>query len=63
VEDSTFIGSNWCYKMRFKPKRTGDLTFSGEMWIHDTTYAIKRFSANISPDANLNYIQDFYFEQ
>ncbi|MFM7683875.1 MAG: DUF5686 family protein, partial [Bacteroidota bacterium] len=63
VEDSSFIGNNWCYKMRFKPKRTGDLTFSGEMWIHDTTYAIKRFSANISPDANLNYIQDFYFEQ
>lgn len=63
VEDSTFIGNNWCYKMRFKPKRTGDLTFSGEMWIHDTTYAIKRFSATISPDANLNYIQDFYFEQ
>jgi len=63
VEDSTYIGNNWCYKMRFKPKRTGDLTFSGEMWIHDTTYAIKRFSANIAPDANLNYIQDFYFEQ
>lgn len=63
VDDSMFIGNNWCYKMRFKPKRTGDLTFVGEMWIHDTTYAIKRFSANISPDANLNYIQDFYFEQ
>ncbi len=63
VEDSSFIDNNWCYKMRFKPKRTGDLTFSGEMWIHDTTYAIKKFSATISPDANLNYIQDFYFEQ
>lgn len=63
VDDSTYIDNNWCYKMRFKPKRTGDLTFSGEMWIHDTTYAIKKFSATISPDANLNYIQDFYFEQ
>lgn len=63
LEDSTFIGKNWCYKLRFTPKRTGDLTFEGEMWIHDTTYAIKRISASISPGANLNYISDFYFEQ
>ena len=63
LEDSTFIGKNWCYKLKFTPKRTGDLTFEGEMWIHDTTYAIKRISASISPGANLNYISDFYFEQ
>jgi len=63
LEDSTFIGKNWCYKLRFTPKRSGDLTFEGEMWIHDTTYAIKRISASISPGANLNYITDFYFEQ
>jgi len=63
LEDSTFIDKNWCYKLRFAPKRTGDLTFEGEMWIHDTTYAIKRFSASISPGANLNFISDFYFEQ
>lgn len=63
LEDSTFIGKNWCYKLRFTPKRTGDLTFEGEMWIHDTTYAIKKMSATISPGANLNYISDFYFEQ
>lgn len=63
LEDSTFIDKNWCYKLRFAPKRTGDLTFEGEMWIHDTTYAIKRFSASISPGANLNFITDFYFEQ
>jgi len=63
LEDSTSIDKNWCYKLRFAPKRTGDLTFEGEMWIHDTTYAIKRFSASISPGANLNFITDFYFEQ
>lgn len=63
LEDSTFIGKNWCYKLRFVPKRTGDLTYTGEMWIHDTTYAVKKFSASISPGANLNYVQDFYLEQ
>jgi hypothetical protein len=62
LEDSTFIGSDWCYKLRFEPKRTGDLAFTGEMWINDTTYAVKQIKASISPDANLNYIQNFYFE-
>ncbi|MBU2020001.1 MAG: DUF5686 and carboxypeptidase regulatory-like domain-containing protein [Bacteroidetes bacterium] len=62
LEDSTFIDNQWCFKLRFLPKRTGDLTFVGEMWIHDTTYAIKLFKANIAPDANINFIQDMYFE-
>lgn len=63
LEDSTFIDQQWCYKLRFVPKRTGDMTFHGEMWIHDTTYAVKQISATISPDANINYVQDLYFEQ
>ncbi len=62
LEDSTFIDNQWCYKLRFIPKRSGDLTFKGEMWIHDTTYAVKEFKANISPNANINYVQDLYFE-
>ena len=62
LDDSTFIGADWCYKLRFVPKRTGDLVFEGHMWVNDTTYAIKRFEANIAPGANLNYIQEFYFE-
>lgn len=62
LNDSSFIDNQWCYLLQFVPKRTGDLTFTGEMWIHDTTYAIKEFKANIAPDANLNFIQDMYFE-
>lgn len=62
LEDSMFIDNYWCYLLTFKPKRTGDMTFEGEMWIHDTTYAVKRFKANISPWANINYVQDLYIE-
>jgi hypothetical protein len=62
LEDSTFIDNQWCYKLRFAPKRSGDLTFTGDMWIHDTTYAVKKFSASMSASANINYIQDLYFE-
>ncbi len=63
LEDSSYIGNKWCYKLSFIPKRTGDLTFTGEMWVHDTTYAIKSINGNISSEANINYINDLYFEQ
>jgi hypothetical protein len=62
LDDSTFIDNQWCYKLRFVPKRTGDMTFEGEMWIHDTTYAVKNIKAHMSPWANINYVQDLYFE-
>ena len=62
LEDSMFIDNQWCLKLRFAPKRKGDLTFVGEMWIHDTTYAIKSVKASISENANINYIQNIYFE-
>ncbi len=61
LEDSSFIDEHWCYRLKFIPKRKGELTFSGSMWIHDTTYAVKKFSANVSPDVNLNFVNDFYF--
>lgn len=63
LEDSMFIDNDWCYKLRFAPKRKGDLTFIGEMWIHDTTYAVKSFKGRISESANINYVQQLYLEQ
>lgn len=63
IVDSSFIDNLWCYKMTFKPKRQGDMTFEGEMWVHDTTYAIKSIKGTIAPWTNINYLQDLYFEQ
>lgn len=63
LQDSMFIENQWCYLLTFKPKRKGDLTFEGEMWVHDTTYAVKKWSANVADDANINYVNGFYLEQ
>lgn len=63
LADSAFIDNQWCYKLTFTPKRKGDLTFEGEMWIHDTTYAVKTITGDISPWANLNYVRGMRFEQ
>lgn len=47
LTDSAFIDNYWCYKLKFKPRRQGDLTFVGDMWIHDTTFAVKKNSIAI----------------
>lgn len=56
LEDSLFIGSNWCYQIRFKAKRPQELCFTGNMWIADSTWAVKRLEMSIPKDANINFI-------
>ncbi len=56
LEDSLFIGSTRCYHIRFKSKRPQELCFSGNMWISDTTWAVKRLEMSIPKDANINFI-------
>jgi len=56
LEDSLFIGNTRCYQIRFKSKRPQELCFSGNMWISDTTWAIKRIEMSIPKDANINFI-------
>jgi len=62
LEDSMFIDNYWCYQLKFKPKRTGDMTFEGQMWIHDTTYAVKQIQMDVAPWVNINYVQGLYIE-
>ncbi len=56
LEDSLFIGSTRCYQIRFKSKRPQELCFSGNMWISDSTWAVKRLEMSIPKDANINFI-------
>ncbi|MFT3885010.1 MAG: twin-arginine translocase subunit TatC [Flavobacteriales bacterium] len=61
--DSNWVGHNWCYKLTFAPKRPQELAFTGEMWINDTSYAVRRVQATIAPGANLNFVQGFEVRQ
>lgn len=56
LEDSGFIGNKYCYHIRFKPKRKGDVAFSGNIWIADTTWGVKRFEMSLPKEANINFI-------
>jgi len=61
--DSTFIGNKWCYNIMFKPRRKQELTFTGNFWVNDTTWAMKRVDMRIVDDANLNFINDLIAQQ
>jgi hypothetical protein len=61
--DSTYIGNKWCYQIKFLPKRKQELTFTGDFWVNDTTYAIKEVEASIAEDANINFIHKLKVRQ
>ncbi|MEI8204282.1 MAG: DUF5686 family protein [Bacteroidota bacterium] len=63
LTDSTFIDNQWCYKIMFKPRRPQELTFAGEMWIHDTSFAVKEVDMRIMKDVNINFINDIVVKQ
>ncbi len=49
-----------CYHIRFYPKGASDVAFTGEMFIHDSTFAVKRMDLNFSIEANVNFVRSFY---
>ena len=58
LEDSAMIDDTWCFKISFKPKRKLERTFYGYFWVADTSFAIKKVQLRVSPDVNINYLND-----
>lgn len=61
--DSSFINKRWCYHIMFKPKRKQELTYTGSLWVNDTSYAIVQIDLRIAEDANINFINDLALSQ
>jgi len=56
--DSSFIGNRWCYQISFKPRRSQEPTFTGDIWVHDTTFAIVKSNLRMEKTANVNFVKD-----
>ncbi len=63
LEDTVAIEGKICYQVRFEPKRKQEMTFYGRLWIHDSSFAVKKVDMRMSADANFNWINDFYISQ
>ena len=56
MQDSVFEGNQFIYHLSFKPKRSQELSFTGNIWIADTTWGVKRLEMSLPKDANINFI-------
>lgn len=63
LADSMYIDNKWCYNIVYYPRRKNELTFKGDFWVADTTFAIKKINMQASKSANINWIKDLYIEQ
>jgi len=63
LSDSTFIDDKWCYNIIYYPRRKNELTFKGDFWVNDTTFAVKKINLEVTKSANLNWVKEVYIEQ
>ncbi|WP_053991990.1 DUF5686 and carboxypeptidase-like regulatory domain-containing protein [Mangrovimonas sp. TPBH4] len=63
LSDSAFIDNKWCYNIIYYPRRKNELTFKGDFWVADTTFAIKEINMQASKSANINWVKEIYIEQ
>ncbi|MCW3107522.1 MAG: hypothetical protein JWQ09_2028 [Segetibacter sp.] len=55
--DTQKINNQQYFHLFFTPLQAGENTFSGECWIHGTTWAIKRISMDASSTASINFVK------
>ena len=63
LNDSMFIDNKWCYNIVYYPRRKNELTFKGDFWVNDSTWAIKKINLEASKSANINWVKEIYIEQ
>jgi hypothetical protein len=63
LRDTAMVDGKWCYNIVFYPRRKNELTFKGDFWVNDTTFAIKNINMAVTKSANINWVKDIYIEQ
>ena len=63
LSDSAYIDNKWCYNIIYYPRRKNELTFKGDFWVNDSTWAIKKINMEASKSANINWVKEIYIEQ
>ncbi len=63
LADSAYIKNKWCYNIIYYPRRKNELTFKGDFWVNDSTWAIKEINMQVNKSANINWVKEIYIEQ
>lgn len=63
LTDTAMIDNKRCFNINFYPRRKSELTFKGDFWVNDSTWAIKKINMAATKSANINWVKDIYIEQ
>lgn len=63
LADSSFIEDKWSYNIVFYPRRKNELTFEGNFWVNDTTWAVNKINMEMSDGVNINWVNDVEISQ
>ena len=63
ILDTLNHGNRPCYHLAFVPRRRGELTFEGEMWIDTLSLGLRHVEAKISEGANVNFVRNYAWSQ
>ena len=61
--DSMIIDGHKTYKIMVWPKNKRDLVFTGNIWIQDSTWALKQVSLELTKQANINFVEKIKIQQ
>ncbi|MVT06832.1 DUF5686 family protein [Chitinophaga tropicalis] len=57
IADTQYVSNHRYIKLNFTPKRKGENTFIGDIWVQDTTYAVQKTTLSVPKEANINFVR------
>lgn len=63
LQDTVKVDGRVCFQIEFEPKNPADLTYTGQMWIDTTHFALAQIDATVGKAANLNFIEKIKISQ
>jgi len=63
ILDTVVFNHQSCIQVQFSPKAFGSNTFSGYLWIADTSFALKSVVMHIDKNANVNFLNKLQITQ
>ncbi|WP_143309866.1 DUF5686 family protein [Chitinophaga vietnamensis] len=57
IADTQYVSGQRFIKLNFTPKRKGENAFIGDIWVHDTTYAVQKTTLSVPAEANVNFVR------
>ncbi|MGN0186891.1 MAG: DUF5686 family protein [Paludibacteraceae bacterium] len=64
IQDTLMVDDTQCIDLAFVPVNSESFGFTGHLYIVcDSTYALKKYSINVPPHINMNFVSDLSIEQ